>query len=73
MQGIWWQLRLHNVPAAAISEGRFSTFALDGCGCATARAQLGNATLKAEAGAEAEPGTKAEVIGKGKFKPRPFE
>jgi hypothetical protein len=32
---------------------------------------LGNATLKAEA--EAEPETKAEVIGKGKFKPRPFE
>jgi hypothetical protein len=30
---------------------------------------LGNATLKAEA----EPETKAEVIGKGKFKPRPFE
>jgi hypothetical protein len=32
---------------------------------------LGNSTLKAEA--EAEPETKAEVIGKGKFKPRPFE
>ncbi len=36
---------------------------------------LGNAACKAEAEVEAkaEPEAKAEVIGNGKFKPRPFE